>query len=73
MNVQDRFGCTSLHLAAHSRDHDNQRVCVIKELLNVKNINPNSVTDGRFLDAADFEDSRLRITALHFCIPDLMF
>jgi ankyrin repeat protein len=66
VNVQDYFGFTPLHLAAHSPDHDDQRVCVIKELLNVKNINPNSVMDGRFLDAADFQGSR--ITALHLAV-----
>jgi ankyrin repeat protein len=40
MNVQDQFGYTPLHLAAHSPDHDDQRVLVIKELLQGKNINP---------------------------------
>ncbi len=58
VNVQDQFGFTPLHLAFH----DDQRACVIKELLNVKNINPNSVMDGKFPDAADFQHSR--VTAL---------
>jgi len=29
LNLQDLFGFTPLHLAAHSPDHDDQRVCVI--------------------------------------------
>jgi ankyrin repeat protein len=74
VNVQDRFGYTPLHLAAHSPDPDDQRVCVIKELLNVKIINPNSVMDGTFGRAVHFEDSRAignldsRITALHLAV-----
>jgi hypothetical protein len=39
---------------------------VIKELLNVKNINPNSVMDSKFLDAADFQGTG--ITALHLAV-----
>jgi ankyrin repeat protein len=66
VNVQDKFGFTPLHLAAHSPDHGNQRVCVIKELLHVKNIISNSVMHGKFLDAADFQGSR--ITALHLAV-----
>jgi ankyrin repeat protein len=66
VNVQDQFGFTPLHLAAHSPDHDDQRVCVIKELLNVKNINPNSVMHGSLLAGTDFQGSR--ITALHLAV-----
>jgi len=66
VNVQDRFHFTPLHLAAHSPDHDDQSVCVIKELLNVKNINPNLVMNGSILDADEFIFSR--ITALHLAV-----
>jgi ankyrin repeat protein len=66
VNVQDQSGFTPLHLAAHSPDHDDQRVCVIKELLSVKNINPNSVMNGAFLDADEFRYST--ITALHLAV-----
>ncbi|CAK9211561.1 unnamed protein product [Sphagnum troendelagicum] len=66
VNVQDQFGFTPLHLTAHSPNHDDQRACVIKEVLNVKNINPNSVMDGKFHDAADFQGSR--ITVLHLAV-----
>jgi ankyrin repeat protein len=78
VNVQDEFGCTPLHLAANSLDHDDervQRVRVIRELLNVKNINPNSVMDGTFAYPVHFKDSRVsflyidsRITALHLAV-----
>ncbi|CAK9211563.1 unnamed protein product [Sphagnum troendelagicum] len=65
VNLRDKFGFTPLHLAAHSPDHDDQRVCVIKELLNVKNINPNLAMDGILLGDA-FRGSR--ITALHLAV-----
>jgi ankyrin repeat protein len=65
VNVQDQFGFTPLHLAAHSPDHDDQRVCVIKELLNVKNINPNLVRE-----CITYGDTRenARLTALHLAV-----
>ncbi|CAM6016183.1 unnamed protein product [Sphagnum balticum] len=66
VNVQDEFGFTPLHLVAHSPDHGRRGVRVIKELLNAKNIDPNSVMDGRYLPEADFRD--LRITALHLAV-----
>ncbi|CAK9868743.1 unnamed protein product [Sphagnum jensenii] len=66
VNVQDELGFTPLHLAAHSPDHDDQRVCVIKELLSVKNINPNLAMDGTILDADKLKYSR--ITALHLAV-----
>ncbi|CAK9266335.1 unnamed protein product [Sphagnum jensenii] len=66
VNVQDQLGFTPLHLAAHSPDHDDQSVCVIKELLRVKNINPNLAMDGAILDADEFQFST--ITALHFAV-----
>ncbi|KAH8934210.1 hypothetical protein BDL97_18G071300 [Sphagnum fallax] len=66
VNVQDQLGFTPLHLAVHSPDHDDQRVCVIKELLNVKNINPNLAMDWRFHHATELQFSR--ITALHLAV-----
>ncbi|CAK9868742.1 unnamed protein product [Sphagnum jensenii] len=66
VNVQDRLDFTPFHLAAHSPDHDDQSVCVIKELLNVKNINPNLAMDGSILDADEFILSK--ITALHLAL-----
>ncbi len=66
VNVQDQLGFTPLHLAAHSPDHDDQRVCVIKELLSVKNINPNLAMDGSFLDADEVRFST--VTALHLAV-----
>jgi ankyrin repeat protein len=66
VNVKDEFGFTPLHLAAQSPDHDDQRVCVIKELLNVKNINPNSEMKCAHWVGSDFEVSR--ITALHLAV-----
>ncbi|CAM6016184.1 unnamed protein product [Sphagnum balticum] len=66
VNVQDQFGFTPLHLAAHSFHHDDQRVCVIKELLNVKNINPNLMVDVINFDEDNCEE--VNITALHFAV-----
>jgi ankyrin repeat protein len=70
MNVQDQFGYTPLHLAAHSPDHDDQRVLVIKELLSGKNINPNLVVN-KFHAANMLEDKIFgvsRVTALHLAV-----
>jgi len=66
VNVQDKYGLTPLHLAAHSPDHDDQRVCVIKELLNVKNINPNLETICAFWAVDKCEG--LGVTALHLAV-----
>jgi ankyrin repeat protein len=70
MNVQDQFGYTPLHLAAHSPDHDDQRVLVIQELLTGKNINRNLVVN-RFHPANILEDKIFgvsRVTALHLAV-----
>ncbi len=66
VNVQDQLGFTPLHLAAYSPVHDDQRVCVIKELLSVKNINPNLAMDGAILDVDEFRF--LTTTALHLAV-----